>query len=221
MLDISQQDYDTQILSFNTNIYNRFLKTKDIVYDIGAYKGVLSVNFAKMGFDVIAIEGSPINFKILVENTKEYPNIKTINLALHEINQDNIITRFNDCSPVSEHIAQNITYRTLPKIIEENNLPFPKLIKMDIEGMETLALKACVDMIAQHRPIFQLSTHDTYEHGIQCVYDNFPGFKKVSNGGFDFNKFFDMNYLAFDMDMKKKDKIDGFNEYLLIPKEIL
>ncbi len=220
MKDISKQDYDTQIQSFNKKFYEKFLKPNDVVYDIGAYKGVLTINFAQMGFNVIAIEGSPINFESLILNTQNYDNIKLLNIALHEKNQDNVITRFNDCNGLL-HPPQTIKYRTLPDIIIENKLPKPKFIKMDIEGMESVALKSCIDLIKNDRPIFQLSTHDTFEHGVMCVYDNFPGFKKVENGGFDFNKFFEMNYSAFDLAMNSKNSINGFEEYFIIPNELI
>lgn len=220
MKNIKEQDYNTQVESFKTDIYKKFLNIKDVVYDIGAFKGVLTVNFAKMGFDVIAIEGSPINFESLQFNVEKYSNVKLLNIALHEKNQDNVMTRFNDCNGLL-HPIQKINYKTLPEIINHYKLPNPKFIKMDIEGMESLALKSCANIISDVRPIFQLSIHDTYEHGVMCVYDNFPGFKKTINGGFDFNDFFKMNYSAFDLDMNRKNEINGFNEYFIIPNELI
>lgn len=220
MDEITKEEYDCHISSFKFDVYKKFLNVNDTVYDIGACKGVLTVNFAKIGFNVIAIEGSPINFQILIKNTQKFTNVKLLNVALHEKNESDVITRFNDCNGTL-HPHQKINYKTLPQIIEDYKLPNPQFIKMDIEGMESLALKPCIDLILNVRPIFQLSIHDTFDHNYTYVYDNYPGFKKFENGGFDFDEFFKMNYSVFDMDMNCKYQINGFNEYFIIPNEKL
>ena len=70
MDEITKEEYDCHISSFKFDVYKKFLNVNDTVYDIGACKGVLTVNFAKIGFNVIAIEGAPINFQILIKNAQ-------------------------------------------------------------------------------------------------------------------------------------------------------
>jgi FkbM family methyltransferase len=180
---------------------------------------VLTVAFAELGYKVYAVEGSPRNFEHLVDNTSQFPNVTPILMALHEKNQV-IETRFNDCISL-EHPVQKISYLTLPDLMTQFQLPPPKFIKMDIEGMETLVLKQCDSIFQNDRPIWQLSVHDTIPHSVQCVYDGFPGFVPVSKGGYDFSNIFKFGYEAYDFNYQKHDVIGGFNEYFLIPKELV
>jgi hypothetical protein len=54
-----------------------------------------------------------------------------------------------------------------------------------------------------------------------CVYSGFPGFVKVENGGFDYNKFLQNNYKAYNLQFQEVNFIGGFNEFLLVPIERL
>ena len=217
-MNISPNAYHSQQESIKLDFYKKYFKPRDVVYDIGAFKGVLSIAFAELGFQCYSIEGSPINYPELVENTKQYPNVVPILMALHEINLDDVSTKFNDCND-NGHSCQTVSYRTLPQLMVEMSLPNPKFIKMDIEGMESIVLKKCDSIIRDIRPIFQLSIHDTIEHNTQFVYENYPGFKKLSEGGFDFNSFLTNNYRVFDLNLKERFSIEGFTELFVIPRE--
>ena len=213
--NIRIEDYEAQLKSFNKDFCVKYLPSGCTVYDIGAFRGVLTVEFAKLGYNVIAIEGSERNFGYLQDNTKEFPNVTCILSAISNENKS-VVTRFNDCIGL-EHPPQPIRYITLPDLIKEQGWPNPTMIKMDIEGIETMALHACHDLIYNVRPFWQLSVHETPEHSAQCVYDNFPGFVHKDKGGFDFNEFFTAGYTVLDFDLKPVTSIGGFNEYFLIP----
>jgi hypothetical protein len=43
--------------------------------------------------------------------------------------------------------------------IERNHLPFPNLVKIDIEGMELSALRGMPKLLASHRPQLYLGMH--------------------------------------------------------------
>jgi len=90
------------------------------------------------------------------------------------------------------------------------NLPYPDLIKMDIEGMESVALHACRDIITDtQRPFWQLSMHE----GHFGLSKDYPGW----TGSFDFSIFQDF-YRIYDRHMNEHDRLGGFNEYFLIPR---
>lgn len=214
--NVSYTDYEAQTKSFIKDFYTTHLDPDSVVYDLGAFKGILTIAFAQLGYNVIAVEGSRRNYYDLVDNTLPYPKVRPILCALHEKNIDSVRTRFNDCLAL-DHPEQEIKYRTLPALIEEYKLPLPNFIKMDIEGMETLVLKLCTELFTTVRPIWQLSVHDTEPHSITCVYDNFPGFVPVSKGGFDFNEIFDYGYKAYLLDGTEVTTIGGFEEYFLVP----
>lgn len=215
---ISDSDYKAQSESIARQFYNVYLRKGDVVFDFGAFKGVLALAFAEYGCEVFAIEGSARNYPDLVENTKNYPNIKCILAALHETSLGKVKTRFNDCLGL-EHPEQDIDYHSYNDLVKTFNLPTPQFIKMDIEGMESIVLKSMTKVLEVDRPVIQLSVHDTIPHGVTCVYSQFPGFVPVSRGGFDFNSFFKHHYLAFTLSGERVDHIGGFNEYMLIPRE--
>lgn len=226
VVNVQPNDIEEQTNSIRPEIYDRFLKEGDTVYDIGAFRGVLSVYFAARGYNVIAIEGSERNIDALRQNVQDYANVKTILMALHEKNQDEVFTKFCDCigTPgqlIREMPVQKISYRTIPKLIEEHSLPIPKLIKIDIEGMESVVLKTCEYMFTTFRPIFQLSMHQGEKENLLFIED-YPGFVEKENGGFDFDKFSQNGYVCIDrVSLQLCEKPKGFSEYFLIPQELL
>lgn len=216
--NVTEADYIAQMESFRPEVYNKYLKPGSIVYDLGAFKGVLTVQFAKMGYEVIAVEASTRNYPDLLINTTSLKNVTCINKAIHETDKGLVHTRFNDCLGL-DHPEQPIDYISLNTLIEKYLFPTPDFIKMDIEGMETVVLKSCDNIFKNIRPIWQLSIHDTEPHGKICIYSDFPGFVYPEKGGYIFNNIFNFNYKAFTLDMKPVDNIGGFEEYFLIPDE--
>ena len=75
--------------------------------------------------------------------------------------------------------------------------------------METLALYGMKNLLENIRPIFQIG----YHFGIDESLDGYPGFVSVSDGGFDFNSFTDLNYKV------TPNLFEGWGEYLCIPNE--
>lgn len=149
---ISEQDLKIQTESIATNVYEKYLKKGDVVYDIGAFKGVLSLAFANLGYEVYAIEASERNYYDLVSNTSSNKNITTILAALHEKDLGEVVTRFNDCIG-SEHPSQKITYYSYDSLVKCFNLPPPRFIKMDIEGMESVVFKNFDTVLKSIRPL--------------------------------------------------------------------
>ena len=178
--------------SYLENVYSKYLKPGDIIYDIGAFRGVLSVLWAEDGYEILAFEGSPRNVPFLEKNTASYDKVFIHDVALHERNFK-VKTRFNDCIG-AEHPEQDITYRELDEYIISNDLAAPTLVKMDIEGMESVVLKKATRLIKEVRPIWQLSLHEN--HGWR--YDNYPAWVGVNEGGFDFSMFSSCDYQLFD-----------------------
>jgi FkbM family methyltransferase len=212
--NITQTDIEEMSKSLFTNVYSKYLtKIDDVVYDIGAFRGVLSKTFLELGYRVYAFEGSPINFKYLKDNIGDHPNVTLFDIAFHE-REFNTVTRFNDCIGI-EHPEQFIKYRTIDTFMASNNLPMPKLVKIDIEGMESVVLKQATNLIRHIRPIWQLSMHENHSFR----YSNYPGFVPLKSGGFNFDLFSIFDYLIFDSKGSQRQKIVGFEEYIIIPKE--
>ena len=233
---ISDKDVETQEESYFEEVYSKYLSSGDVIYDIGAFRGVLSSLWAKNGYEVVAFEGSPRNIPFLKENTSSWPHVSIHEIALHERNYE-AITRFKDCIR-SSHAPdadpeQKITYRELDQYISDNDLPPPAYVKMDIEGMETLALKKCTNLIEKTRPIWQISTHESTEtfkyyvdgQPLPNSVGDYPGWVTESDGGFDFSLFSYYDYEIFagagdgSKSLNRVTELNGFWEFVVIPSE--
>ena len=155
----------------------RNLNLKDmIVYDVGAFKGLLTLFFARQDRTVISYEPNTCNHTRLIQN---------LNLNLLE----NVIVRklglgSEPCkatmtaSPlmpggasIESNIVEALRSSNLPVIHEEisvvrldddirdGSLPEPDFIKIDIEGLELAALRGARQTLLAHRPQLFLELH--------------------------------------------------------------
>ena len=95
--------------------------------------------------------------------------------------------------------------------------PTDEEVKLDIEGMETVALFGMKNLLENIRPIWHIGYHPTVEE----KYEHYPGFVPVQEGGFDFDKFRDeLDYAVFCYKSGRYvATFSDFGEYLCIPKE--
>lgn len=216
---INYRDLNTQFPIQSYEIWLKFIKPGDVVLDIGAYIGLISLHFAALGAKVHAFEGSSRNSVRLKKLTEHMPHYK---IYLHEVALSNekkeCFARFNDCVD-REHPKQKINYVKYDDYAIENNIENPTFVKMDIEGMETVALKEMNRLIYEVRPVWQIECHT----GIPFKYLDYPGYVSVDDGGFDFQEFERTGYLVFD-EQKRKIKIKEmkcFENYFFIPMKTL
>ena len=189
------------------------LKPDSVIYDIGAYIGTFSIPMALEGMNVYAFEGFPDNFERIKKNCKPYNNIKLFDVAVNNESKT-IQTKFNDCTSLSPEI-RTIKYVKLDDYIKEGNIPLPDFVKMDIEGMETVALLEMNNLLKNVRPIWQIG----YHFGLDIKYDGYPGFVTPEDGGFDFDTFIKLGYRIFGTHGQRVTSFAGWGDYLCIPSE--
>ena len=183
-------------------VANHFIRPGDIVYDIGAYIGTHSIRYALNGGIVYAFEPSPNNFSRCQRHCSPFKQIKVFNVALHD-QEYQCETRFKDCNASEATLSeadpiQKINYVILPKFVKENNLPYPKFIKMDIEGMETIVLKTIEEWLINVRPILLVECHVRPRDCFYQVYKDNPHWLYPDEGGFDFNLFHKHAYFVIE-----------------------
>jgi len=207
------------------NILFKLVEPGDVIWDIGAYIGTFAIPFAIEGMDVHAFEGFPDNFERLRINGSPYENLNTYLCALSNEN-GKVTSKFADCTNYESELT-GIEYFIFDEYVKKHNIPFPKLIKMDIEGMESLALLEMTNILENIRPIWQIGYHHPgnilIENPEQKI-EGYPGFVIPEEGGFDFETFEKLGYYVFDM--KRGMNYSKFlwgdcnGEYLCIPKEL-
>ena len=197
----------------------RLMKKESVVYDLGSYIGTFSIPMAIEGMDVYCFEGWPDNYTRCKKNTDPY-NIKNYCVALSNVNKIEK-TRFNHCQGAendSYHDLGEIVYVRLDDFIKEKNLPSPDLIKVDIEGMESLAFHGMSNLLENVRPIWNMGYHYKFYSEVE----GYPGWVDVEDGGFDFSKIGELDYVIFDQHGKRCPpsilQTRG-GEFIFIPRE--
>jgi len=220
--DLLQEGHNTDKFINSNTLFHRpdhrfegllgFLKKGDVVYDMGAYIGTFSLPMAIEGMEVYAFEGFPDNATRLRKNCKPYENIKVHEVALS--NEDRVVTtKFNDCTDL-EPQEREITYVIFDEYMEKEDLPHPTFVKMDIEGMETVALFGMKKLLEDIRPVWQIGYHSD----LDIKFKDYPGFLTVEEGGFDFSSFVKLNYVIL-CEGRSVNTFTHFGEYVCIPKE--
>jgi FkbM family methyltransferase len=139
-----------------------------VVYDVGAFHGILTLFFASRSAQVIAYEPNEVNHARLLENTRlnKLTNVRVRKLGVGA-NPGSGILLYTSAMPgggtlnpnTGATISQRVEITTLDCDIATNALPRPDLIKIDIEGWELEALEGARATIHQHHPALFLEMH--------------------------------------------------------------
>jgi len=140
-----------------------------IIYDIGAFQGLLTIFFANRGKHVVSYEPSSNNRARLMENLRlnDIANVTVRNVGLGSSRRSASLC-FMPLMPGGasieahaiegiqrfSHAVEEIPITTLDEDIRDNGLPAPDFIKIDIEGMESEALLGARQTLAEHPALF-------------------------------------------------------------------
>jgi FkbM family methyltransferase len=139
-----------------------------VVYDVGAFHGILTLFFASHSSQVIAYEPNDRNHARLMENVRlnNLTNVQVRKLGVGSQRGSGILLYTSAMAGggtlnpnTGATISQRIEITTLDCDIATNALPPPDLIKMDIEGWELEALEGARATIQQHHPALFLEMH--------------------------------------------------------------
>lgn len=145
------------------------------VYDIGAFQGLLTLFFASRAQQVVCYEPNRHNRGRLEQNVSlnALRNVQVRPVGVGSARQNHDMA-FNPLMPGGASIEQNtvnqlkhasgivvetISVTTLDEDIEENALPAPTFIKIDIEGWEIEALRGARRTLAACHPTLFLEMH--------------------------------------------------------------
>jgi FkbM family methyltransferase len=146
------------------------------VYDVGSFEGLLALFFASRAKQVICYEPNSRNHGRLMENLalNGFTNVTVRKSGVGEAPQQ-IQLVWNPAMPggasaetaTATHLqdtvagaqVETIPITTLDQDAEENGLPAPDLIKIDIEGWELQALRGARRLLRQFGPALYLEMH--------------------------------------------------------------
>jgi len=155
--------------------------TDRVVYDIGAFQGVMTLFFARKAKAVVTYEAHPAKFKRLLENINlnQLQNVTAFNRGIGEC-QGEVLLACNPLMPgaasgdpqIVGQLRTSLPEAEVVKIgvfpldyeIERRHLPAPDLVKIDIEGMELSALQGMPNLLKSHLPRLYLEMHGATEN---------------------------------------------------------
>jgi FkbM family methyltransferase len=136
------------------------LKPEDVFYDIGACIGLFSLHAARRSSRVIAFEPEPVFQKHLAKNCtiNGINNITVLPYAVSDQSQTMVLFSDGD-SGKSPSLANDgfhghveVEARSLDDLVKDQAIPFPDVMKIDIEGAEILALRGMKHILKNNPP---------------------------------------------------------------------
>lgn len=162
----------------------------DVLYDIGACVGLVTVHAARKGAHVVAFEPDRDYRSRLVTNLRlnGLTDVQVVEWAVSDTGgeatlfTDGVQGRSPSLREIGERGSVNVCTDSIDNAIERGEIPEPDVVKMDIEGAEVLALYGMRDMLASKRAprVFFIEIHpgflpafDSSSEEIQSILESF------------------------------------------------
>jgi len=139
-----------------------------VVYDVGAFHGMLTMFFASRSKHVVSYEPNEVNRARLIENVclNHLFNVEVrkfgvgSELGSGTLSYSPAMAGGGSLDPNAiAPVSQTVQITTLDHDIAASKLPAPDLIKIDIEGWELEALKGARETLAARHPALFLEMH--------------------------------------------------------------
>jgi len=150
----------------------RALDLRDkVIYDVGAFHGLLSLWFARTARQVISFEPTAANRKRLLENLRlnqiENVTVRPYGLASADAEVELVYSPLMPggatAAPTLAESIRSDPKATIETIIvkrlDDENAPVPDLIKVDVEGLELEVLQGAAETLRRHKPALYLEMH--------------------------------------------------------------
>lgn len=142
-----------------TGLILKEIKSGDVVFDIGACVGLVSVHAAKTGARVYSFEPDPYYRSRLKRNLSLNGIDKVTIIEWAASDSEGEVQLFTDgvggFSPslrkVGDRGAVNVKTNAIDSAVRSGEIASPDIIKMDIEGAEILALKGMKELLGSTR----------------------------------------------------------------------
>lgn len=139
------------------------LKYSDVFYDVGANVGFFSLLASYRAAQVVAFEPAPRNVELLRHNLALNGRLN-VTIVQAAVSDSAGKERFATGRSASQGRLGDAGYEVKLVSLDSQNLPPPSVIKMDIEGAESLALLGAKKLLRKHKPVIFLSSHGWQQH---------------------------------------------------------
>ncbi len=158
--------------------FKKFLKSSDIVFDVGANIGYPTILFAHLiqpSGKVFAFEPSKRAFSFLKRTVSGINNIDLFNFAISDKTGNVSFYETNELLTSSVHKIKGVTpytveTRTLDGML--NSCNFPDFVKIDVEGHEPAVLRGMKNIITSSKPpviFFEALTKTALKESVDTI----------------------------------------------------
>lgn len=196
------------------------------VIDVGANVGdTIAVIKSFVNVPIVGVEGDEISFRFLEKNSKQFSEVSVIKTFLgesrNEIKADFKNFGWNTTIIPAEEGSHKIVVKTLDEILKKdfNDLNF-KLLKVDVEGFDTIVLRGAEEIIKKDSPIV------FFEYNPEAMKPlNENGFKTLLSfeaKGYDKIIFFDhKGTFLLSTSLKNTEELTYLHQYISSTKNLL
>ena len=140
------------------------LRPADWAWDVGAYIGYHSILMWSLGARVLALEPDPVNFGRLTGNLRANGagSVTALRLAAGQTGARarlEHVAEYPSQTSVAEANDGECTVAPLDSLLEK--FPFPRLVKVDVEGKECEVLAGARRVLEEGRPVWIVEAHGT------------------------------------------------------------
>jgi len=189
--------------SYWTEWIDLYVNKRMVVYDIGANRGTLSRMFSNRGATIVAVEGFPVHLEELASVLPSPPHYIVIAAAWDcctplrvtptlgsgqiEISPE-LLPDCNDLSTIPSSFYVQGT--TLASLARKAKLPWPNVMKLDIQGSEVQALEGARGILGDCETIFcehyepSLLRHGHTNADLEALLDQL-GYAEAAEAGHD------------------------------------
>ena len=134
-----------------------FVKDRRLAIDLGANVGLFSHDFARHFDKVMAFEPCALNFECLEQNVPA--NVECLRFAVRdEPGHVQLVTTPLNCGgnfieDIPEGLENGSVETVEVKRLDDFDIPFLGLLKIDIQGYEEAALKGAIETLRRTRPV--------------------------------------------------------------------
>ncbi len=218
-------DLNEQLGRLALTIYTKYPEM--FVVDVGANVGdTIAVLKSAVDVPVIGVEGDELSFSYLEKNITQFKNVQIVKTFLSDKTKEERVSfcksGWNATIIPGENGGQQVTFKTLDEVLSLDRFKNAdvKLLKVDVEGFDTIVLRGASATIERHKPVlfFEYNRENMKvinEDGISTVlsYNNF-GYKKIV--------FFDhKGTLVLATELQNEEVVRYMHEYISSPKNLM
>lgn len=195
--------------------------------DIGANVGdTIAIVKTLIDIPVIGIEGDDVSYQYLEKNVTQFSNVTTIKTFLGEKKND-LKVKFeskgsNTTIIPSETGDTTISFKTLDETLDNEKFKNAriKLLKLDIEGFDTIVLRGSYEVITKNLPVLFFEYNRDVMKKINE--DGLSTLLSFANYGYNKIAFFDyMGRLLLATTMKNREEITYLHQYAIGKNNLL